>query len=115
MHPFTYVRKEDAAGAVKQVGEDKKSAYLAGGTTLVDLMKLDIMTPSQVVDVNHLPLARIEATDRGVRIGALVRNTELAYHEAIRAPSRALWGAVLPAATPQIRNVATVGGNLLQR
>jgi xanthine dehydrogenase YagS FAD-binding subunit len=93
----------------------RKSAYLAGGTTLVDLMKLGVMTPSQVIDVNRLPLTRIEVTDRGVRFGALVRNTELAYHDAVRTRYPPLSEALLSGATPQIRNAATVGGNLLQR
>jgi xanthine dehydrogenase YagS FAD-binding subunit len=115
MQPFTYARADGAAGAVKQVSGDARAAYLAGGTTLIDLMKLDVMTPAAVVDVNPLPLAKIDATDSGVRIGAMVRNSDLAYHEAIRKRYPVLSEALLSGATPQIRNMATVGGNLLQR
>ncbi len=78
-------------------------------------MKLNVQTPGTVVDINHLPLAKIEVTDAGVRIGAMVRNTELAYHEVIRKRYPVLSEALLSGATPQIRNAATVGGNLLQR
>ncbi len=116
MQPFTYVRKEDAAAAVKEVARDERARFLAGGTTLIDLMKLHVETPAEVVDVNHLPLARIEVTaGGGLHIGALVRNTELAYHEAVRTRYPVLSEALLSGATPQLRNMATVGGNLLQR
>jgi xanthine dehydrogenase YagS FAD-binding subunit len=115
MQPFTYSRADAAAGAVKQVGGDARAAFLAGGTTLIDLMKLDVMTPAAVVDVNPLPLGKIEMTDAGVRVGAMVRNSDLAYHEAIRKRYPVLSEALLSGATPQIRNVATVGGNLMQR
>jgi xanthine dehydrogenase YagS FAD-binding subunit len=115
MELFTYVRKDEPAAAVQQVSGDARAAYLAGGTTLLDLMKLYVLNPAQVVDINHLPLTKIDATDGGVRIGAMVRNSDLAYHEAIRTRYPALSEALLSGATPQIRNMATVGGNLLQR
>src|ERR1700758_4736330 len=115
MQTFTYARADAAAGAVKQAGGEDRPAFLAGGTTLIDLMKLEVMTPAVVVDVNPLPLAKIEVTDSGVRIGAMVRNSDLAYHETIRKRYPVLSEALLSGATPQIRNMATVGGNLLQR
>ncbi len=115
MEPFSYVRAEEPAAAVQQVSGDARAAFLAGGTTLLDLMKLNVETPARVVDVNHLPLARIEDTDTGVRVGALVRNSDLAWHGAIRQRYPVLSEALLSGATPQLRNMATVGGNLLQR
>jgi xanthine dehydrogenase YagS FAD-binding subunit len=115
MEPFSYVRKDDPAAAVKQVSGDGRASFLAGGTTLLDLMKLNIELPSQVVDINALPLSKIEVTDKGVRIGALVSNSALAYHDAIRTRYPVLTEALLSGATPQLRNMATVGGNLLQR
>jgi xanthine dehydrogenase YagS FAD-binding subunit len=115
MELFTYVHKDEPAAAVKQVGGEGRGKFLGGGTNLVDLMKLYVETPAQLVDVNHLPLGKIEATDASVRIGALVRNSDLAYHEAIRTRYPVVSEALLSGATPQIRNMATVGGNLMQR
>jgi len=115
MEPFSYTRADEPAGAVKQVAGQPRAEYLAGGTTLLDLMKLNVQSPSHLVDINHLPLTRIDVTDAGVRIGALVRNSDLAYHEAVRKRYLVLSEALLSGATPQVRNMATVGGNLLQR
>jgi xanthine dehydrogenase YagS FAD-binding subunit len=115
MERFTYVGRDEPAAAVRQVSGDAGAAFLAGGTNLLDLVKLDVQSPAQLVDVNHLPLARIEVTDTGVRIGALVRNSDLAYHEAVRRRYPVLSEALLSGATPQLRNMATVGGNLMQR
>jgi xanthine dehydrogenase YagS FAD-binding subunit len=115
MEPFTYVRKDDPAATVQQVGGDARAKFLGGGTNLIDLMKLYVETPIQLVDINHLPLDKIEATDAGVRIGAMVRNSDLAYHDMIRTRYPVLSEALLAGATAQIRNMATVGGNLLQR
>src|SRR5919201_4115012 len=115
MELFTYVRKDDPAAAVKQAGGEARARFLGGGTNLVDLMKLYVETPAQLIDINHLPLARIEVTDAGVRIGALVRNSDLAYHDAVQKRYPVLSEALLSGATPQVRNMATVGGNLLQR
>ena len=115
MELFTYVRNDEPAAAVKQVRGDAGAKFIGGGTNLVDLMKLYVETPAQLIDVNYLPLGKIEATDAGVRIGALVRNSDLAYHEAIRTRYPVLSEALLSGATAQIRNMATVGGNLLQR
>ncbi len=115
MEPFAYMRSDDPAAAVKQVSGDELANFLAGGTNLLDLMKLNVQAPARVVDINPLPLARIEVNDTGVRIGALVRNSDLAYHEAVRKRYPVLSEALLAGATPQLRNMATVGGNLLQR
>src|SRR5947199_5837039 len=115
MELFTYVRAEEPAAAVEQVGGEARAKCLAGGTNLLDHMKLHVESPARLVDINHLPLAKIEVTDAGVRIGALVRNSDLAYHDAIRQRYPVLSEALLSGATAQIRNAASVGGNLLQR
>jgi xanthine dehydrogenase YagS FAD-binding subunit len=112
---FIYVRKDESAAAVQQAESEARAKFLGGGTNLVDLMKLYVERPAQLVDINHLPLDKVEVTDDGVRIGALVRNSDLAYHEAIRTRYPVLSEALLSGATAQIRNMATVGGNLLQR
>jgi xanthine dehydrogenase YagS FAD-binding subunit len=112
---FTYVRADKAAAAVELAQGEARVKFLGGGTNLVDLMKLYVETPAQLVDIKHLPLDKIEATDAGVRIGALVRNSDLAYHEAIHTRYPVLSEALLSGATAQLRNMATVGGNLLQR
>src|SRR5437660_1610450 len=115
MEIFTYVRAQEPAAAIKQVGGEARAKFLAGGTNLIDHMKLNVESPAGLVDINQLPLTRVEVTDAGVRIGALVRNSELAYHEIIRERYPVLSEALLSGATPQLRNMATVGGNLLQR
>src|SRR5207302_1957379 len=92
--------------------------YLAGGTTLLDLMKLDVMRPTAVVDINALhstPLGRIEAAATGLRLGALVRMTEAEEHPVIRRDYPVLAQSLKLAASPQLRNMATLGGNVLQR
>jgi xanthine dehydrogenase YagS FAD-binding subunit len=114
MNPFDYTRADGPATAVK-LGAAPKAKFLAGGTTLLDLMKLHVETPDVVVDINRLPMAQIEAAGEGLRIGANVRNSDLAYHEAVRTKYPVLSEALLSGASPQLRNMATVGGNLLQR
>jgi xanthine dehydrogenase YagS FAD-binding subunit len=90
--------------------------FLAGGTTLLDLMKLNVETPARVVDINRLPFAKVEATpDGGLRIGATVRNSDLAYHPTVRRDYLVLSEAILAGASAQLRNMATTAGNLLQR
>jgi len=92
------------------------SQYCAGGTTLIDLMRQDVMRPERVVAINRLPLTSIDTTaDGGLRIGALATNSDVAHHERVRADYRVLSEAILSGATTQIRNMATTGGNLLQR
>ena len=114
MRPFVYVRAADEASAVAR-GSDPDTRYLAGGTTLVDLMRLDVMSPKQVIDLGGLPLAEVEPYAGGVRIGAMVRNTDLAYHPLVAGAYPVLREALLSGASPQLRNMATVGGNLMQR
>jgi xanthine dehydrogenase YagS FAD-binding subunit len=116
MMPFEYLRAEDVAGAVATVTEHPNAVYLAGGTNLVDRMKLGVATPIVVVDISHLPLDQIvELPDGTVRIGALVRNSDLAAHLMIRERYPVLSQALLAGASGQLRNLATTAGNLLQR
>lgn len=114
MHPFNYTRAADVNAAL--TGHNAQTNYLAGGTSLLDLMKLDVMTPARLIDINGLPLTKIEPTaEGGVRIGAMVRNSDLAYDETIRKNYPLLSQALLAGASPQLRNMASVGGNLMQR
>jgi xanthine dehydrogenase YagS FAD-binding subunit len=115
MQPLRYRKASDEAGAIVALAAEPNAAFVAGGTTLVDLMKLGVMTPATLVDVNALPLAKIEFSDGGVRIGAMVRNSDLGYHKEIVARYPLLSEALLAGASPQLRNMATVGGNLMQR
>jgi xanthine dehydrogenase YagS FAD-binding subunit len=115
MRPFTYERADDVQGAVRAVSGQPGAKFLAGGTNLIDLMKLQIETPAHLVDVNHLPLASIEEADGGLRIGALVRNSELAGDRRVREKYPVLSEALLAGASGQLRNKATTAGNLLQR
>lgn len=115
MYPFRFVRAADPAAAVV-AATHPDAVFIAGGTTLVDLLRLDVMRPAQVVDITGLPLDQIAAEgDGGVRIGALVRNSDLAEHALVRTAYPVLAEALLSGASPQLRNMATVGGNLLQR
>ncbi|GES33556.1 xanthine dehydrogenase family protein subunit M [Streptomyces angustmyceticus] len=116
MREFGYQRVFDVSGAVALLGSDPGARCLGGGTNLVDLMKGGVERPSLLVDVRELPLDRIEARgDGGLRIGATVTNSELAAHPEVRRRYPALAQAVLSGASGQLRNMATVGGNLLQR
>ena len=116
MRPFTYERAASAAGAAKAAAETPGARFLAGGTNLLDLMKLEIETPAHLIDVGRLPLATIEATaDGGLRIGAVVSNTAVAADRRVRARYPVLAQALLAGASPQLRNKATIGGNLMQR
>jgi len=114
MRPFDYARAGSAAEAVKLAGDG--AAFIAGGTNLLDLMKLEVMAPGRLVDINHIDLADIEETDEGgLRIGAMVRNSDLAADARVRASYPVLSKALLAGASGQLRNKATTGGNLLQR
>ena len=121
MRPFTYARADDAAGAVASVTADPDAMFLAGGTNLVDHLKLGIAAPSTLVDVTGLTSDRItdlagdDGQEDGLRIGAAVRNSDLAAHRRVRAEYPALAEALLQGASGQLRNMATTGGNLLQR
>jgi xanthine dehydrogenase YagS FAD-binding subunit len=116
MRPFTYERARTPAEAAAAATRHPGSRFIAGGTNLLDLMKLQIEVPPHLIDVNGLGLDRIEATpEGGLRIGALVRNTDLAADERIRRDYGVLSRALLAGATGQLRNKATTAGNLLQR
>jgi xanthine dehydrogenase YagS FAD-binding subunit len=116
MRPFTYLRAKSPAEAAELAARVNDSRFIAGGTNLLDLMKLDIETPTHLIDVNGLALDRIEATpEGGLRIGALVRNTDLAADARIRKDYGLLSRALLAGASGQLRNRATTAGNLLQR
>jgi xanthine dehydrogenase YagS FAD-binding subunit len=116
MNPFRYERASDASTAVAMLAQMPTGTFLGGGTNLVDLMKLGVAKPDLLVDVAHLPYDNIELLpDGGVRIGAMVRNSDLAADRTIRTRYRMLAQAVLAGASGQLRNLATVGGNLLQR
>lgn len=116
MREFDYARAHDVAGAVALLGADPDTRFLGGGTNLVDLMKTGVERPARLVDIRELPLDQIEFTPEGaLRIGATVTNGDLAAHPEVRRRYPALAQAVLAGASGQLRNMATVGGNLLQR
>lgn len=116
MKEFGYERVFDVAGAVALLGTDPDARLLGGGTNLVDLMKAGVERPTLLIDLQELPLDTIESTpDGGLRIGATVTNSDLAAHADVRRRYPALAQAVLAGASGQLRNMATVGGNLLQR
>jgi len=122
MHTFEFIRPTDQAAAIATAAQSKTAQqgadvrFLGGGTTLIDLMKLSVETPARVLDVNRLPLDKIEApSDGGLKIGAMVRNSDLANHATVQKNYLVLSQAILQGASAQIRNMATVGGNLLQR
>ncbi|KQT46202.1 hypothetical protein ASG43_11190 [Aureimonas sp. Leaf454] len=114
MRPFDYVRATDT-GAAAAAASSASARFIAGGTNLLDLMKLQIETPTKLVDITHLPLRDIAAEGEGLRIGALVPNADLAADERIRRDYPVLSRALLAGASGQLRNKATTGGNLLQR
>ena len=122
MQTFKFIRPADSAAAIAAAAQSKTAQqgadvrFMGGGTTLIDLMKLNVETPTRVLDINRLPLDKIEDTpDHGLRIGATVRNSDLAYHPRVQRDYSVLSQAILQGASAQIRNMATVGGNLLQR
>src|SRR6266699_3396200 len=116
MKPFRYERASDASTAVAMLAQVSGGAFLGGGTNLVDLMKLGVAQPQLLIDVSHLPYNRVELlADGSVRIGAAVRNSDLAAERTIRSRYPMLAQALLAGASGQLRNLATTGGNLLQR
>ncbi len=116
MRSFAYVSAPDVETAVRAIATEPDAKFLGGGTNLVDLMRENIEQPGTVVDITRLPLTGVDlAPDGGVRIGALVRNSHLAAHPVIRSQYPVLSQALLQGASAQLRNMATVGGNLLQR
>ncbi|MFM9545054.1 FAD binding domain-containing protein, partial [Streptomyces turgidiscabies] len=116
MKSFSYVSAPDTATALRTIADNTDVKFLAGGTNLVDLMREGIEQPSTVVDITRLPLDGIEELpDGGIRVGALVSNSALAAHPLVRTRYPVLAQAILLGASAQLRNMATVGGNLLQR
>src|SRR5580692_7369241 len=113
---FQYARASDVADAVRMIATDPTAKFIAGGTNLIDLMKEDVERPSRLIDISRLPLKSVEETaDGGLRIGALVPNSDLAYHPLVAQRYPMLGSAILAGASQQLRNMATTGGNLLQR
>jgi xanthine dehydrogenase YagS FAD-binding subunit len=113
---FEYSRASDVSDAVRQIAADPAARFIAGGTNLVDLMKEDVERPTRLIDISRLPLRTVEETaDGGVRIGALVPNSDLAWHPLIEQRYPLLSSAILAGASAQLRNMASTGGNLLQR
>jgi xanthine dehydrogenase YagS FAD-binding subunit len=113
---FQYARAIDVADAVRQLAADPNAKFIAGGTNLIDLMKYDVMQPARLIDISRLPLKTVEETaDGGVRIGALVPNSDLAYHPLIERRYPLVTSAILAGASAQLRNMASTGGNLVQR
>src|SRR5438094_5836768 len=122
MHTFEFLRPADPATAVATAAQAKTAQqgadvrFVAGGTTLLDLMKLNVETPARLLDINRLPFDKIEAaTDGGLKIGATVRNSDLARHPAVQRDYSVLSQAILQGASAQLRNMATTAGDLLQR
>jgi xanthine dehydrogenase YagS FAD-binding subunit len=113
---FQYTRATDVADAVRQIAGEPAAKFIAGGTNLIDLMKEDVERPSRLIDISRLPLKSVDETaDGGLRIGALVPNSDLAYHPIIERRYPLLASAILAGASAQLRNMASTGGNLLQR
>ena len=122
MHTFEFIRPADQAAAIATAAQSKTAQqgadvrFLGGGTTLIDLMKLNVETPARLLDINRLPLDKIESiSGGGLKIGAMVRNSDLANNAIVQRDYSVLSQAIMQGASPQIRNMATVGGNLLQR
>lgn len=116
MREFEYERAEGIEDAIASASARSGSSYLAGGTTLVDLVKLDVQRPSKLIDVCRLPMDTIrQGEDGGLVVGANVRNSDLAWHATVRSDYQALSEALLSGASPQLRNMATTAGNIMQR
>lgn len=116
MNPFTYVRVANQDEAVATVAREPQAMFIAGGTNMLDLMKEGVQTPSQLVDIRKLPSGEIETKDNGgIRISAIARNSDVAYNPIVREHYPVLSEALLAGASAQLRNMATVGGNLMQR
>src|ERR1041384_7295700 len=115
MNAFTYKRAGDQSEAVREIAANGRAKFLAGGTNLIDLMKMNVQQPDELIDITRLALKKIEQTPKGLRLGALATNSEVATNKLVRANYPVLSEALLAGASPQLRNMATVGGNLLQR
>jgi xanthine dehydrogenase YagS FAD-binding subunit len=116
VNSFSYLRAHSVADAVQAIAAEPTARFIAGGTNLVDLMKYDVARPTRMIDIGRLPLDRIEGTEAGgLRIGALASNSDVAYDPRIESRYPMLASAILAGASPQLRNAATTGGNLMQR
>jgi xanthine dehydrogenase YagS FAD-binding subunit len=116
MNSFSYARPSDLATALREIGADGAAKFIAGGTNLIDLMKENVARPTRLIDITRLPLNQIQDTaDGGLRLGALATNADTAYHEQVENRYPLLARAILAGASAQLRNMATNGGNLLQR
>jgi xanthine dehydrogenase YagS FAD-binding subunit len=115
MNPFEYTRASTSQAAISALTKDPSAAFLAGGTNLIDLMKRGVTAPSRLVDINALPLSTVEKTATGIRIGALAKNSDVAEHSLVVKGFPLLSMAFKAGASPQLRNMATVGGNMMQR
>lgn len=115
MRPFNCATANDVNRAIATVASNPEAKFIAGGTTMLDLMKVYVETPSQLVDINAVPLSQIEEISKGVRIGALARMSDVAQSELIRVNFPMISQALLASASPQLRNMASIGGNLMQR
>jgi xanthine dehydrogenase YagS FAD-binding subunit len=115
VRPFRYARATDVSGALAAVSHGAGARFVAGGTNLIDLMKAGVEAPTRLVDVSRLPLDAIEERDGGLRLGATALNSDVAHHPVVRTRYPVLTEALVAGASEQIRNRATVGGNLLQR
>jgi xanthine dehydrogenase YagS FAD-binding subunit len=115
MQPFDYAKAQDAASAIVQSGSAQHPAFIAGGTDLMQLMKEGVAAPHQLIDINVLPFTEISVGPDGLRLGALARMSDVADHAAVREQFPAIAEGLLASASPQVRNAASIGGNLLQR
>lgn len=115
MKPFAYTRATNRGTAIQTVAGDRSAKFIAGGTNLLDLMKENVEQPARLIDITRLEFTRIEERSGGVRLGALARNSDTANHPLVRQRYPLVSQAILAGASPQLRNAATNGGNLLQR
>ena len=115
MNQFEYIRASTRQSAIAALAKDNSAAFLAGGTNLIDLMKSGVTAPGKLVDINDIPLAAIEKTVTGLRIGALARNSDVSENDLVIKDFPLLSMALKAGASPQLRNMATVGGNMMQR
>ncbi|WP_018618966.1 FAD binding domain-containing protein [Spirosoma luteum] len=115
MNPFQYTRVTTPKAAVSALSQESGTYFLAGGTNLIDLIKREVVVPERLVDINKLPLATIEKTATGLRIGAMAKNSAVAEHELVKKHFPLLSMALNAGASAQLRNMATVGGNMMQR